>query len=61
MDKPQKTNETLQDLLDMAMKKFFEVKNIIRETLDSQPDTADPVQHNKWLTQAMQEIERIIQ
>lgn len=51
----------LQGIIDLSMKKFLQARSVIKETLDSQPDTSDPVQHNKWLTQGMQELERIMQ
>jgi len=37
------------------------ILKIIRDTLDTQPDTTDPVQHNKWLVNALQEIEKLIE
>lgn len=36
------------------------ILGIIHSTIDVHPDTSDPRQHNAWLVNAMQEIEKVL-
>jgi len=53
--------ESSMDKLISADDTYGCILKIIRDTLDTQPDTTDPVQHNKWLVNALQEIEKLIE